>query len=79
MHGTPKKAAGIPDSFLAKIIQILFQKNLISQLYCPKISLELMSGIGKIPFQREIIEFLNDQGLADSYSIVEPCSKLRIF
>lgn len=38
-----------------------------------------MFGVGKIPFQWEVAEFLNDQRLADSDSILKPCGKFGIF
>ena len=55
------------DSFLEMVnIRFLLQKDLIAQLDGPKISLKLMSGIGKISFQREIVEILNDQEILQS-------------
>lgn len=74
-----KKAARNSDSFWVMVnIRFLLQENLIAQLYSPKISLEFMFGVGKIPFQWEVAEFLNDQRLADSDSILKPCRKLGI-
>jgi hypothetical protein len=68
-----KKAARILDSFWLMVnIRFLLHENLISQLYSPKISLEFMFGVGKIPFQWEVVEFLNDQRLASSDSILKP-------
>ncbi|SDA96538.1 hypothetical protein SAMN03080617_04243 [Algoriphagus alkaliphilus] len=59
------------DSFLEMVnIRYLLQENLIAQLYYPKISLELMSGIGSVPsnpqlslvlfFQETFIFFFSD-------------------